>query len=269
MSVVEQVLARDVKRTDNKRAFQLDSSDRIEWLLPIKARVFNRSRVDGKKWREVPDVPANRVIERPAAPTGETRDNLRAEGYLKDYEWFAARNARTNKLEPAKPVTNPGVRKDSDMAKNKSDTAVAEKPKAKAKAKTPKTEGKVRPKFEGFGVVAWLCYMGSKGFSWQRAAGVLKKMGLETTETTARLYVAGGKKNPAWVPGGEKGGPAMTKAARTAFNAIAETVDEVEEPAPKPKTKAPAKKPAAKKPKAPKEETVEADDDSDREELAE
>lgn len=263
-----QTLAKDVKRTDNKRAFQLDGTDRIEWLLPIKARVFNRSRSDGRKWREVPDVPATAVIERAAIPTGELREQLRAEGYTRDYLWNEARLARVAGLRPAEkakepiePVTNPAARKEvSYMAKS----ATLEKPAKKPKAEKAET-GKTRPKFEGVGVVGWLCYMGSKGFSWRRALAVIGKLGLETTEATAKVYVAGVKKHPEWVPGGEKGGAAVTKAARAAFNAIAETVEEVEvdeKPKAKKTEKTATAKLAKKKTKEPAEETeVPADED--------
>jgi hypothetical protein len=221
------MLAKDVKRTGGERAYRLDDSTRIEWLTPIKARIFNRCRTDNRRWRECPDIPAENVLERAVPVTGDARRQAQAAGYEKDYEWYAARMQKGQ----ISSVNTPTARKDdSDMAK------VAKEPKV-VKPKAAKTGGAKRPKFEGIGKVAWLCYLGSKGFGWERAMKVLDAMGIPTKESAARLCVANGG---AYATRIELELPVLSKFQKAALAAITDEIPEPEKP----------EKPAVKKVKA-------------------
>lgn len=236
------------KVIEDKRKYKLDDTKRVEWLTPLQARIFNRSRGDNRKWREAPGVPDSAVTTRPPIPTGRLRQQLSAEGYAADEKWYAAQMNQT------KPET-PAVRKDDGMAKDKKATKEIKAPKAEKRAKkAPKEKSEGRGKFEGIGRTVWLYYLASKGCSWQRGLKVLEKMGIPTTEANARLCCTTNTDSK-YAKRIKLVIPVLTKSQKAALNAIAEEVPETEEPeAGKPRAK--KKKPKA----APAEETVETGD---------
>jgi hypothetical protein len=186
---------------------------RYERITPMRARVRNRNRADGKLWLPVAecDLPGVPEVDSIPAPTSPTHMRRRMVEETDEDDSEISRE-----------------KEDDDMAKTKSD-----KPKvAKTRTIKPKA-GPARFKFEGISLCNMMVHLGRTkgGISKKRVAKVIKFAGFEeTTPQTMAIYVGSPKNGfDDLTIAQRKAYSELTGSQKSAYRKLLESVPETED----------------------------------------